>query len=962
LATVSIVVLTSGGTVPPIDVGSLTAPFGINCGGPDYESVPLGITMLADFGYTGGTAGTTTNSIAGYEPYGLTLLQSERWGTHTRSYVVNNDTYLVTLLFAETYFTSVGQRVFDVAIEGATVLNDYDIISGVGPNAVAAHSFVVTVADGAMSFAFTSVTEDAEIRAIIVEEYSATVPDAIADLAAFAGDGQVDFTFTPAPNSTQTNLYWDTTSTVTTADTKVADIQSGYSLTGLTNGVQIWAKVEAENAAGVSALSNLVTATPAAAPTTGIQLYVATTGSDAAAGTSGDPFLTPGRFFQEVRTLTGRTITGGPPPLGWQGATMHIAAGTYPLTSTLLLDSRDSGTELHPVVIDPTGTVIITGAVLVSDGAWTQVTGGSDSYANARLASPAATYYITLASLGITTSAMNGGYAINEATPMPIDDGAIVRLSRYPSGAETSAGSWLTITAAVDGGYGAAATVDVSDNTINGWNTIATQNAMCYGMWDQPWTQYWERVNAIATVSGSTRRISLPSREGAYSITNNPINITKFIAFRNILEGTTAGTYTYCPTQTGRLYYRNAAGTAPSSVSITNLSTLIKLGVAGNQNSSANWITFEDLIFEGTRSRVIEAQYCDGVRMDGCTIRNFGGDGIRWDDMADSGLVDCTIQDGAWMQGTLHGRGKSTLTDSGCYVTNLTATRCGFMAHFDNFGALLLSRYNRHASNASGCGVTITGGQWSDLPLTAISINSALVTIDGADFDSVCQVFGDAAAIYGGRRHSNRGKAVRNCTFSNIVRHPLQNIAYGNIFGVYMDDSEADCIIEDNVFTTCDNAIYHASGKDIVTRRNKFTACSSGHHTAPIYLGSRIGKEGSMGVEIQTDLKTLPLGTAPWSTTYPWLLNEIANGEQASDGSVSNGTLASSIMTPRRTSPTTVYAEIDDNMATDGTYLVRVATDVVTYHDLTQLNYPVGSSGTPILGGGSAALSTMDRN
>ncbi|RMH31209.1 MAG: hypothetical protein D6692_00725, partial [Planctomycetota bacterium] len=62
-----------------------------------------------------------------------------------------------------------------------------------------------------------------------------------------------------------------------------------------------------------------------------------------------------------------------------------------------------------------------------------------------------------------------------------------------------------------------------------------------------------------------------------------------------------------------------------------------------------------------------------------------------------------------------------------------------------------------------------------------------------------------------------------------------------------------------------------------------------------------------------------------------------------------------------------------DNMSTTGTYFATVP-DVGTGNvrqgvvdgftvgiDRSQLNYPVGSTGTPVDGGGTAAISTMDK-
>eukprot|EP01079_Euglenida_sp_SAG-EU17-18_P008502 gene8502-7771_t len=70
------------------------------------------------------------------------------------------------------------------------------------------------------------------------------------------------------------------------------------------------------------------------APST--EFWVATSGSDASAGSQAAPFATLARAAAAVRSL--------PRPLPDGGATVHVVAGDYPLTETLALSGpADSG-------------------------------------------------------------------------------------------------------------------------------------------------------------------------------------------------------------------------------------------------------------------------------------------------------------------------------------------------------------------------------------------------------------------------------------------------------------------------------------------------------------------------------------------------------------------------------------------------------------------------------------------
>jgi RHS repeat-associated protein len=67
-----------------------------------------------------------------------------------------------------------GQRTFDVALEGATVLDDFDVFAAAGGKNVALdRSFTTTVADGTLDLAFTTVVNGATVSAIEVEPVGA---------------------------------------------------------------------------------------------------------------------------------------------------------------------------------------------------------------------------------------------------------------------------------------------------------------------------------------------------------------------------------------------------------------------------------------------------------------------------------------------------------------------------------------------------------------------------------------------------------------------------------------------------------------------------------------------------------------------------------------------------------------------------------------------------------------------
>lgn len=105
-----------------------------------------------------------------------TLYQSERYAANGGSFTYTFKDlpvgfYLVTLKFAELTWTGAGERVFNVAINGATVLNDFDIFADSGGEFVADDQIfpnIVPNSSKAIEVQFTSVTNNAVISGISV--------------------------------------------------------------------------------------------------------------------------------------------------------------------------------------------------------------------------------------------------------------------------------------------------------------------------------------------------------------------------------------------------------------------------------------------------------------------------------------------------------------------------------------------------------------------------------------------------------------------------------------------------------------------------------------------------------------------------------------------------------------------------------------------------------------------------
>lgn len=134
--------------------GTFVQPTLINCGGAAYTDGD-NRTWMADTFFTGGSPFLdSTFPIAGTDDD--PLFQSERNGAFSYDIPVATGTYNIILSFAELFWDTSNQRLFDIFVQGALSYANVDIIVVAGSNLTAAQLSVNNVAsvDGFISIDF----------------------------------------------------------------------------------------------------------------------------------------------------------------------------------------------------------------------------------------------------------------------------------------------------------------------------------------------------------------------------------------------------------------------------------------------------------------------------------------------------------------------------------------------------------------------------------------------------------------------------------------------------------------------------------------------------------------------------------------------------------------------------------------------------------------------------------------
>lgn len=263
----------------------------IAAGGPTESNSAGGdYSFVADEDFSGGgdnavSSATINLAQPGTNAAPMAVYQHARAGvfTYTIPGLASGSQYSVLLHFAETYFTAKGNREFDVAINGTTVLTNLDIYGTVGANAALLETFTATATtSGQMVIAFSDgaanqpVVSGIEIRSSSSGSCTAVPSEPLGLTASATSSSSIGLSWTavtPPANCTISSysVYRSTTSGFTPSSSTL--IASGvttttYTNTGLTASTTYYYIVEALDTEGSSAASAQASAETQAACST----------------------------------------------------------------------------------------------------------------------------------------------------------------------------------------------------------------------------------------------------------------------------------------------------------------------------------------------------------------------------------------------------------------------------------------------------------------------------------------------------------------------------------------------------------------------------------------------------------------------------------------------------------------------------------------------------------------------
>ena len=350
---------TAGASQPSNEV-SATPAAQSSSGIPIYQ-IAAGRTsgvapFVADEFFSGGgtsTSGATISTANVVNPAPMQVYQSARFGTFTYTIpsLTAQSTYTVRLHFAETYWSAAGQRVFNVAINGTTVLQNFDIVTTAGgPDIAVVEQFSATAnASGQIILSFTNGTADkpevSGIEVLTTNGGAIPPPAAPVGLMPTPGNNEVSLTWAAGngPNGTYSVLRGTTSDGESATPIATGLTAPSFIDTTVTNLTQYFYTVTATNSGGTSAPSAEVSATPGV-PVTGTPIYQVDAGGAAVAPFAADEFFTGGGESGTGNTINTTGVVSPAPMAVYQ---TERSGGTFSYTFPNLTPGATYLVRLH---------------------------------------------------------------------------------------------------------------------------------------------------------------------------------------------------------------------------------------------------------------------------------------------------------------------------------------------------------------------------------------------------------------------------------------------------------------------------------------------------------------------------------------------------------------------------------------------------------------------------------------
>lgn len=577
-------------------------------------------------------------------------------------------------------------------------------------------------------------------------------------------------------------------------------------------------------------------------------LHVAPGGNDAWSGqlAKSNKAKTDGPLasLQGARDAIRKLKTKGLPP---GGVTVEFAAGTYPMTAPLNLESQDSGTPQSPIIYRAV------------KGATVRISGGSAIGGFAPLADAAVLQQIPEAARGQVLQCDLKAQGIEDFGKLsrrgfgrPVVESHLelfwndqpMTLARWPNaGAKMS---YTHISALPNGPEGMVfgADADLAPRLAKWANE---KDPWLFGYWCFDWADEY----VPAKIDATAKTLTIPDPKPAFGLKLKQ----RYYGLNLLCELDEPGEW-YLDRDKDALYFWPPSKQGQAYVSLAP--TLFNLQKVSD-------VTLRGFTCEGTRGTAIKVT--DGVRdkIVACALRNLGNAAVSINGGSECGVIGCDVYNCGDGGISLLGGERKTLTPCGHYAEN---------NHIYDYSRW--SRTYRPAVGVSGDGIRVSHNLIHDGPHTAILLGGNDHLVEFNEIHSVAYDTGDVGAFYMGRDWTARGTNIRNNYF-----HHIKGPGNYGAMGVYLDDQASGISIFGNVFYDVTRSVFIGGGDDNLVDNNIFVNCVPSVHIDARGMGWQKSATDDPEGELRRYLRAMPYQNELWSKRYPTLVNVLEDNPNA---------------------------------------------------------------------------------
>ncbi len=574
---------------------------------------------------------------------------------------------------------------------------------------------------------------------------------------------------------------------------------------------------------------------PALADGNTTTFYVATDGSDDAAGTAKAPFATVQKALEATRAVEGPTV-------------IIFRAGTYKMTETIELTEADSDT-----VFVADGEVTFKGGKDIPFEAFTKVT---DQAILSRLAEEGAREKLMVADLAALGTTDLGQIKPQGFLGVPDDSGYNPKNTNVPG---TDRGFAPTLT--YNDRYLTMAEYPNNGQFCRISSVVSKkdeQGRIRYTVDDDRW-QNWQNATDI-WASGyyendwaddtTPAEVSADGIITAYTYHNVAENYRA--RFFNLLEEIDLPGEYYIDREAGKLYMILPEGfVAGQHLTFSSFDEKIF------SLKSAKDVSFYGIRFEGTCDQAIYADATDGLYINDCEFTAIGDTAIYLNRCYNTTIENSYLHD--------LGAGGVYLNYCGDRENLIPGNNRIVNCHIERF-----SQYRRTYTPGihmyRDMGNVVSHCEINDAPHFAIRYDSNDNIIEYCEFYRLCTETADSGAVYSGRYYNTWGNVIRYNYFHDLSL--IDTDSGMQMQAIYLDDCSSQTNIYGNFFYHCDTIALFGGGRNIVFENNLMV-----ENNKSVVFDNRGISWGDRAVNAAlANSDTIQWETEIWAERYPQLM------------------------------------------------------------------------------------------